>query len=107
QGSERISDNRFREAQQLLTSGEGRSETKVLAVGCPFCKSMFESTPSKNEGAAIATRDIAELLLESVLKKSGQGAPHPLAVSSPQPPAEAPLPQPKTPAIAAPAGSPP
>jgi Fe-S oxidoreductase/nitrate reductase gamma subunit len=83
-GSERISDNRFREAQQRLT-GDGRSETKVLAVGCPFCKSMLESTPCKNENAAIATKDIAELLLESVLRKSGQSALQTPAASSPNP----------------------
>lgn len=71
-GSERISDNRYREAQRRLTSGDGRSEIKVLAVGCPFCKSMLESTPCKNENTAIVTKDIAELLLESVLSKSGQ-----------------------------------
>ena len=84
-GSERISDNRFREAQQRLTSGDGRSETKVLAVGCPFCKSMLESTPCKDEKVPIATKDIAELLLESVLKKSGQSALPMPAASSPDP----------------------
>ena len=84
-GSERISDHRFREAQQRLTSGDGRSETKVLAVGCPFCKSMLESTPCKDEKVPIATKDIAELLLESVLKKSGQSALQTPAASSPNP----------------------
>jgi len=84
-GSERISDNRYREAQQRLTSGDGRSETKVLAVGCPFCKSMLESTPCKNENAAIVTKDIADLLLESVLSKSGQSALQMPAAPSPHP----------------------
>ncbi|MGB8259771.1 MAG: heterodisulfide reductase-related iron-sulfur binding cluster [Terracidiphilus sp.] len=107
QGSERISDNRFREAQERLTSGDGRSETKVLAVGCPFCKSMMESTPCKSEGAPIATRDIAELLLESVLKKSGQGGQQTPAAASAQPPAEAPRHPLEAPAIAAPAENPP
>jgi len=79
-GTERISDNRFREAQERLTSGDGRSETRVLAVGCPFCKSMLESTPCKDEKVPIATKDIAELLLESVLKKSGESAPHTFAL---------------------------
>ncbi len=64
-GSERISDNRYREAKQALAF----TEDKVLAVGCPFCKSMLESTPSKNEGA-VAVRDIAELLLEGIQKRS-------------------------------------
>ena len=43
-GDERISDNRFREVEQTLASATGE---KVLAVGCPFCKSMLGSTPSK------------------------------------------------------------
>ncbi len=68
-GSERISDNRFREAQQTLTTANTNSD-KVLAVGCPFCKSMLESTPSKGE-TPIAVRDIAELLLEGVQKRTG------------------------------------
>ncbi len=45
QGSERISDNRYREAQQTLAS----AEEKVLAVGCPFCKSMLGSTPAQGD----------------------------------------------------------
>ncbi len=67
-GDERISDNRYREAQTTLANGK---DDKVLAVGCPFCKSMLESTPGKGE-APIAVRDVAELLLEGVLKKSGK-----------------------------------
>lgn len=68
-GSERVSDNRFREAQQRLASGK---EDKVLAVGCPFCKSMLDSTPGKNDGPAVIVRDVAELLLEAVQKSSGE-----------------------------------
>ena len=64
-GSERISSNRVREAERSL---EG-AETKVLAVGCPFCKSMLESTPSES-AEPVAVRDIAELLLESVQRRS-------------------------------------
>jgi Fe-S oxidoreductase len=60
-GVERISDNRYREAQQRL---QGADE-KVLAVGCPFCKSMLESTPGKGADA-IAVKDVAELLLEGL-----------------------------------------
>ena len=67
-GDERISDNRYREAQTTLASAK---DDKVLAVGCPFCKSMLESTPGKGE-SPIAVRDVAELLLEGVLKKSGK-----------------------------------
>jgi Fe-S oxidoreductase len=73
-GAERMSSNRFREAENCLASGNGESRSKVLAVGCPFCKSMLESSPGKDAGEAIAVRDIAELLLQSVLKKSGASA---------------------------------
>jgi hypothetical protein len=65
-GAERISDNRYREAQGRLDGHEGE---KVLAVGCPFCKSMLESTPGKGEGG-IAVKDVAELMLESVLRRA-------------------------------------
>jgi len=72
EGAERISQNRFREAEQTLASSNGNSDKKVLAVGCPFCKSMLESSPGKDEGTTIAVKDIAELLLEGVLGQSGQ-----------------------------------
>jgi hypothetical protein len=68
-GEERISDNRYREAEGRL---EGRGENKVLAVGCPFCKSMLESTPGKGEASGIAVKDVAELMLESVLRRAGE-----------------------------------
>jgi hypothetical protein len=67
-GAERISDNRYREAKARL---DGHGENKVLAVGCPFCKSMLESTPGKGEGG-IAVKDVAELMLESVLRRAGE-----------------------------------
>lgn len=70
EGSERISDNRYREAEQAL----GPAAEKVLAVGCPFCKSMLDSTPSK-KGVSLAVRDIAELLLEGIQKRSGKRPP--------------------------------
>jgi Fe-S oxidoreductase len=63
-GSERISDNRYREVERSLGSASG---PKVLAVACPFCKSMLESTPGK--GSDIAVKDVAELLLEGVDRK--------------------------------------
>ncbi len=69
EGPERISDNRYREAQAHL---DGRGEGAVLAVGCPFCKSMLESTPGKGEAGGIAVKDVAELLLESVLRRAGE-----------------------------------
>jgi Fe-S oxidoreductase len=67
-GDQRISDNRFREVQQTLSSARGE---KILAVGCPFCKSMLGSTPSKAESEDIAIKDVAELLLEGVRKAKG------------------------------------
>ena len=67
-GAERISDNRYHEAQERL---EGHGENKVLAVGCPFCKSMLESTPGK-VGGGIAVKDVAELMMESVLRRAGE-----------------------------------
>jgi hypothetical protein len=69
-GTERISDNRYREAQQALAG----AENKVLAVGCPFCKSMLQSTPGRVEADAIAIKDVAELLLERVMAKLGKVA---------------------------------
>ena len=65
EGSERISENRYREAQQSLSG----TPNQVLAVGCPFCKSMLDSTPGKDD-APILVRDVAELLLEGVQQRS-------------------------------------
>ena len=67
-GSERVSENRFHEAEERLNSATG---AKTLAVGCPFCKSMLGSTPGKSDADGIAIKDVAELLLESVQKKIG------------------------------------
>src|SRR5277367_841002 len=75
-GDERISDNRFREAQQTLTTAAGEAATeKILAVGCPFCKSMLGSTPSKAAREDIAIKDVAELLLEGVRRAKGLTTP--------------------------------
>ena len=71
-GDERISDNRFREVQQTLAPATGE---KVLAVGCPFCKSMLGSTPSKAASEDIAIKDVAELLLEGVRRSKGLTTP--------------------------------
>ncbi len=68
QGTERISENRFDEVKERLNSAQYE---KTLAVGCPFCKSMLNSTPGKSDADGIAVRDVAELLLESVQKKKG------------------------------------
>lgn len=80
-GTERIAENRLREAQQELAEHRGE---KVLAVGCPFCKSMMSSAPGHDENAQIAIKDIAELLLEGVLKSSGE-----IGVAGPAPAARA------------------
>jgi Fe-S oxidoreductase/nitrate reductase gamma subunit len=88
-GTQKISDNRYREAQRALAGGENR----VLAVGCPFCKSMLDSTAARAEADAIAVKDVAELLLERVEKKLGK-----VAVAAP---ANLPQPQPSSPVIAA------
>jgi Fe-S oxidoreductase len=75
-GDERISDNRFREAQQTLTTAAGGEATeKILAVGCPFCKSMLGSTPSKAAREDITIKDVAELLLEGVRRAKGLTTP--------------------------------
>ncbi len=86
EGDERISDNRFREAQQTLTAAAGETGEKVLAVGCPFCKSMLGSTPDKATHEDIAIKDVAELLLEGVRKAKGLTAP--IIDVKPTPPAE-------------------
>jgi Fe-S oxidoreductase len=67
-GSERISENRFHEVEQRLSSARHQ---KTLAVGCPFCKSMLSSTPGKSDADGIVIKDVAELLLESVQRKKG------------------------------------
>ncbi|WP_158942738.1 (Fe-S)-binding protein [Granulicella sp. S190] len=87
EGDERISDNRFREAQQTLVPATGE---KVLAVGCPFCKSMLGSTPSKAASEDIVIKDVAELLLEGVRRSKGltntpPPAPAPQATLEPAP----------------------
>jgi Fe-S oxidoreductase len=75
-GDERISDNRFREVQQTLaTAARGEATEKILAVGCPFCKSMLGSTPTKAAREDIAIKDVAELLLEGVRRAKGLTTP--------------------------------
>lgn len=67
-GLERISENRFKEVRQTLDSTSGE---KVLAVGCPFCKSMLQSTPSAADTPSIIIKDVAELLWEGVQRAKG------------------------------------
>lgn len=64
---ERIADNRFREAQRSLATG---SAAKVLAVGCPFCKSMLGSASAKGGAQQeIEIKDVAEILLQGIEEK--------------------------------------
>ncbi len=86
-GSQKISDNRYREAKQALAG----AQDGVLAVGCPFCKSMLDSTGARSQADAIAVKDIAELLLEGVGKKLGKVAAVPTPVTLPQPQASVPV----------------
>ena len=84
-GDQRISDNRFLEAQQTLAPASGE---KVLAVGCPFCKSMLGSTPTAGASEHIAIKDVAELLLEGVRRSKGLAAASSPAISAPAPQVE-------------------
>jgi Fe-S oxidoreductase/nitrate reductase gamma subunit len=85
-GTQKISDNRYLEAQQALSGGAN----KVLAVGCPFCKSMLDSTGARGQQDGIAVKDVAELLLESVERKLGKvAAVTPVNLPRPQPTATA------------------
>ncbi|MFC4636837.1 (Fe-S)-binding protein [Deinococcus hohokamensis] len=77
EGRERVSDNRFRELQARLdraadASAEYAQTGKVVAVGCPFCKSMMNSTPEKAKRDDIVVKDVAELMLESVQRATGE-----------------------------------
>jgi Fe-S oxidoreductase len=78
-GDERVSDNRFREAQRTLKEGG------TLAVGCPFCKSMLDSTPeAKADGVQV--RDVAELLLDNLeASRAKVGASHRAQSTRPNP----------------------
>jgi hypothetical protein len=80
-GTEKISENRSREVGQRLGS---RNETKVLAVGCPFCKGMLNSATTEGDSAEFAVKDIAELLLESLQAKSGEIASNAQVASAPK-----------------------
>ncbi len=78
-GEERIASNRLREVEQSLAGAEER----VLAVGCPFCKSMLGSTPT--EGAEpLVIKDVAELLLEGVQRRSPERFAVPNKTPAPQ-----------------------
>ncbi|MFK7601682.1 heterodisulfide reductase-related iron-sulfur binding cluster [Deinococcus sp. SM5_A1] len=77
EGRERVSDNRFRELQARLdgakvASDEFEQTGKVVAVGCPFCKAMLNSTPEKQKRDDIVVKDVAELMLESMQRATGE-----------------------------------
>ena len=79
EGRERVSDNRFRELQARLDGAKAASEEfeqtgKVVAVGCPFCKAMLNSTPEKQKRDDIVVKDVAELMLESMQRATGEWA---------------------------------
>ena len=85
-GTERISENRFHEIQATL---DAANNGKVLAVGCPFCKSMLQSTPSAADDRSIAIKDVAELLWEGVQRARGEATIPLAAPASVERPAEA------------------
>ncbi|HZC35437.1 MAG TPA: (Fe-S)-binding protein [Chthoniobacterales bacterium] len=57
-GTMRVTENRFREAEQ--------TGAQVVATGCPFCKSMLNSSESAGKPAAPQILDIAELVAENL-----------------------------------------
>jgi Fe-S oxidoreductase len=87
-GKERISENRYQEVQRVLANASGE---KTLAVGCPFCKSMLGSTPGKEQGSAIAIKDVAEILLEGVLRAKGISAVIKTPIAAPEVTVEPPM----------------
>ncbi|CAM3602955.1 heterodisulfide reductase-related iron-sulfur binding cluster [Deinococcus frigens] len=77
EGRERVSDNRFRELQARLDGAKSASDEfeqtgKIVAVGCPFCKAMLNSTPEKQKRDDIVVKDVAELMLESMQRATGE-----------------------------------
>jgi Fe-S oxidoreductase len=57
-GTMRVTENRFREAES--------TGAKVVAAGCPFCKSMLSSSESAGKTGAPSVLDIAELVVENL-----------------------------------------
>jgi Fe-S oxidoreductase len=57
-GTMRVAENRFREAEQ--------TGAQVIAAGCPFCKSMLNSSESAGKPGAPQVLDIAELVAENL-----------------------------------------
>ena len=99
-GAERISHNRYREAQRVLEQRAPGAEA-TLAVGCPFCKSMLQSAPGGRESETskggkaeivgkrdleIRIKDIAEVLLEGLEVAAGPPISPVSVAQAPQPP---------------------
>ena len=57
-GREKVSENRYKEA--------AATGAKTIAAGCPFCKSMLQSTPSAGAEGAPVVKDVAELVAENL-----------------------------------------
>lgn len=57
-GREKVSENRYKEAEA--------TGAKTIAAGCPFCKSMLQSTPSAGKEGAPVVMDVAELVAENL-----------------------------------------
>lgn len=58
EGEMKVAENRFREAEA--------TGAKKIAAGCPFCKSMLQSSESAGREGAPAVLDIAELVAENL-----------------------------------------
>jgi Fe-S oxidoreductase len=59
-GTMRVTENRFREAES--------TGAKVVAAGCPFCKSMLSSSESAGKTDAAVVLDVAEIVMENLRK---------------------------------------
>jgi Fe-S oxidoreductase len=57
-GTMRVTEDRFREAE--------RTGARMVATGCPFCKSMLNSSESAGKPGAPQILDIAELVAENL-----------------------------------------
>lgn len=58
EGTMKVAENRFREAEA--------TGAKKIAAGCPFCKSMLQSSESAGREGAPSVVDIAELVAENL-----------------------------------------
>jgi Fe-S oxidoreductase len=63
-GTMRVAENRFREAEQ--------TGARVVAAGCPFCKSMLNASESAGKSGAPQVLDIAELVVENLRRSKAK-----------------------------------